>query len=75
MDGRRRRGGRERLRLNLGLQVDTTDDPTSPYFADGEVLTRAQTAVCAVPDRQAALQVVQNETRFRRQFFLAVLVV
>ena len=45
MDGRRRRGGRERLRLNL--QVDTTDDPTSPYFADGEVLTRAQIAICA----------------------------
>ena len=44
MDGRRRRGGRERLRLNL--QVDTTGDPTSPYFADGEVLTRAQIAIC-----------------------------
>ena len=78
MDGRRRRGGRERLRLNLGLaEDDTTDDPTSPYFADGEVLTRAQTAVCAVPDRQAALQVVpiaarrtprQKRTRVSCQF-------
>ena len=61
MDGRRRRGGRERLRLNLGLAVDTTDDPTSPYFADGEVLTRARIAVCAVPDRQAALHAGRAE--------------